>query len=273
MLTVEQVEAYRRDGVLLVRNVISGDELDRLRKAADDITAAAALHGMAMDQERGPIQLQDDHGFTEWQEFDENLFLYAKGRRGERVFRRAEGMFARDAIFGLISASPRLRSIVETNVGEPVIAANDSLVVKMPNAGAAVPWHRDPTGDLLLESIGDASSDFTCDIYIDQSTLQNGCLWALPGSHRKGGPEAPADPLDFDVPGARALEAQPGDLLLHSTGVLHGSPTNTSDSMRRTFYLHYRPPAELSTGFWKRSDEWIAERVEAFEALVAARHD
>lgn len=273
MLTQDQVQAYRRDGVLLVKRLLAPDELDRLRAAADVVTAQAVAHGKVMDERHGPIGLKDDHGFSEWQEFDEHKFLYARGAGGERVFRRAEGMFDRDPIFGLVSAHPRLRSIVEAIIGERVIAANDSLVVKMPGAGAAVPWHRDPSGETLLAETGDASDDFTCDVYIDHSTQENGCVWALPGSHRRETlPAGDPDPLDFDVPGAIPLEAEPGDLLLHSTGVLHGSPKNTSASMRRTLYLHYRPPAELSTGFWKRPQEWIEERTAAFEALVAARN-
>lgn len=273
MLSQDQVDQYRRDGVLLVKGLLAGAELDRLRVAADEVTEAGQAHGRVMDQKFGPIDLKDDHGFSEWQEFDEHMFLYARGLDGERLFRRAEGMFMRNQVFGLVSAHPRLRSIVETLVGERVVAANDSLVVKMPGAGAAVPWHRDPSGETLLKETGDASGDFTCDIYIDRSTVDNGCVWAIPGSHRRdGAPDPEPDPLDFDVPGAVALEAQPGDLLLHSTGVLHGSPKNTSTAMRRTLYLHYRPPAELTGGFWQRPQEWIDERVATFEKLVAARN-
>jgi hypothetical protein len=275
MISQAEIDAYRRDGVLLIRGVIGGDELARLRAAADAVTEAAVAHGRRLDRERGTIQLNDDHGFTEWQEIDEHLFLYGRGPGGERVFRRAEGMFARDPIFGLVSANPDLRQIVEAIVDQPTVAANDSLVVKMPGAGAAVPWHRDPSGDALIESLGDASGDFTCDVYIDRSTVENGCVWALPGSHRAEGAAAIAarsiDPLDFTTPGAVPLEAEPGDVLLHSTGVLHGSPTNTSAALRRTFYIHYRPPAELTGGFWQRPQDWIDRRVADFASFVEAR--
>lgn len=273
MLSQTQVEAYRRDGVLVVKGLLAGEELDALRRAADEVTEQAVVHGKVMDDKFGPIDLKDDHGFSEWQEFDENMFLYARGLDGERLFRRAEGMFNRGRVFGLVSAHPRLRSIVETLFGERVVAANDSLVVKMPGAGAAVPWHRDPTGDKLIRDVGDASGDFTCDVYIDRSTVENGCVWAIPGSHTKAGmPDPEPDPLDFDTPGAIPLEAEPGDLLLHSTGVLHGSPKNTSNQIRRTLYLHYQTPAQLLTGFWQRPQEWIDERVALYESLVEARN-
>jgi ectoine hydroxylase-related dioxygenase (phytanoyl-CoA dioxygenase family) len=134
-----------------------------------------------------------------------------------------------------------------------------------------VPWHRDPSGRALIDDVGDASSDFTCDIYIDPSTLDNGCLWALPGTHRAGGPDLADASPDFDVPGARALEAQPGDMIIHSTGVLHGSPTNTSSSVRRTLYLHYRTPAEIVGEYWQRPQEWVDERAAEFARYAAQR--
>src|SRR5581483_3972879 len=271
MLTQDQIHAYRRDGVLLVPGVVTGEELHRLQQVAERVTHEAVAHGRVLHEQLGLIDLAEDHGFWEWQSVDDRLFLYARGNQGERVFRRAEAMLTRDPIFGLVSANPRVRAIVEAIVGDAVIPANDSLVVKMPGAGAAVPWHRDPSGRQLIDDFGDASSDFTCDIYIDPSTVENGCVWALPGSHLAGGPDLEEASLDFDVPGARPLEARPGDMLIHSTGVLHGSPTNTSGSVRRTLYFHYRTPAEIAGGYWQRPQEWVDERAAEFEGYAAAR--
>ena len=45
------------------------------------------------------------------------------------------------------------------------------------------------------------------------------------------------------MPGAVILDAEPGDMLLHCTGVLHGSPRNDSAAMRRTLYLYFGPPS------------------------------
>jgi phytanoyl-CoA hydroxylase len=257
------VARYLRDGFLLVPGLFSGVELDRLRAAADRVMDEAIAYGQTLD-ERGLLDLQQPHGFYETQDFDERQFLYGLDAAGRRIWRRAEGMLRRDHAFLLAAAHPRLLDLVRAVKGAAdVVPGNDSMVVKMPGAGAAVPWHRDPPGERALAEGRQAAQDFTCDIYLDASTVENGCLWAVPGSHL-GGP-VPNDPLGFPVSGAVPLEAQPGDVLLHSTGVMHGSPTNRSSALRRTFYLHYATPAELLGGWWS----WTPERLAARTSLLA----
>jgi hypothetical protein len=255
--------AYRRDGFLLLRGLLSESELDLLRAASDRVLAEAVHYGRELDAIRPPV-LHSDHGFYEWDEIDERKFLYARDGEGRRIWRRAEGMWDRDAAFRVLTANPRLVDAVSRALGADAVPANDSMVVKMPGAGAAVPWHRDPPGIALIERLGDASSDFITDIYVDASTRDNGCVYGLPGSHRH---TETVDPERWDLAGAVALEAQPGDVLLHSTGLLHGSPPNRSTAMRRTFYVHYGSAEELERGFWKRDTAWIAERAAYFASM------
>jgi ectoine hydroxylase-related dioxygenase (phytanoyl-CoA dioxygenase family) len=122
-----------------------------------------------------------------------------------------------------------------------------------------------------MEQYGTAASDFTCDIYIDPSTVDNGCVWGLPGSHIAAGPDLDEGSLDFGARGAVPLAAQPGDMLIHSTGVLHGSPTNTSGAIRRTLYFHYRTREEIVGGYWQRPAEWADELAARFASYQAAR--
>lgn len=269
MLTPEQVERYRRDGFLVVKQVVTGDELARLQAVADRVTSEGVEHGRALDAER-PVELKDDTGFTDWQP-DEAGFLYGRAPDGARVFRRAELLWQRDAAFRVTTVHPGILNAIWQILDDDVVPTNDAMVVKMPGAGAAVPWHRDPPGQPLIDATGDASPDFTCDLYLDRSTVDNGCVWAIPGSHRAGGPAAPEDPLDFDAAVAVPVEAEPGDLLLHSTGVLHGSPRNTSNERRRTFYVHYRPPAELVSGWWSRPPEWVDGQIRFLKEALAER--
>ena len=100
---------------------------------------------------------------------------------------------------------------------------------------------------------------FNLDVYLDDSDLDNACVWAIPGSHLggfhetgdaaarhveswTGGNEGP------DVPGAVAVLAQPGDVLIHATSVLHGSWWNRSDRMRRTIYYHFDSYEDVNLG-------------------------
>jgi hypothetical protein len=240
VLTTEQIEAYRRDGVLTIRGAIAGDELRQLQEAADRLTDDAVAYGEELDA-RGAIELLDDHGFRDWSEMDDRRYLYGRTADGRRIWRRAQEMWTRDPIYRIVTANPVVLDTVTDVVGEPVVPLNAAMVAKMPGAGAAVPWHRDPPGEIAITAGDDPTPDFVVDIYLDHSTVDNGCLWARPGSHRW--PANEADSLDFGVEGAIPLEAEPGDMLLHCTGVLHGSPTNESGARRRTLYLYFGPPS------------------------------
>ncbi len=265
MLASANVDRYRRDGVLLVRNVVRGEELRLLQDAADRLQDAAVAYGEELDAVRS-LELRDDHGFTEWADLDAHNFLYGRGKKGERIWRRAEKMWDRDAIYRVVTANPEILDTVQQILGGPVVPANSAMVVKMPGGGAAVPWHRDPNSasDGLAR---DGSDDFVCDVYLDRSTVHNGCLWAIPGSHR--GPETDVAPLDFSRTDAVALEVEPGDMLLHSTAALHGSPANTSSERRRTLYLHYRTPAALAAA--GHPGPWVDERAALLAGMRTER--
>src|SRR5688500_4929212 len=129
MLTQDQIEAYRRDGVLVVRGVVTGEELRLLQEAGDRLTDDAIAYGREPDA-RGPIQLADDHGFREWDEIDERKFLYGRDADGRRIWRRAEDMWERDEIYRVVSANPRILAVVEAIHGRDVVPANSAVVAK-----------------------------------------------------------------------------------------------------------------------------------------------
>lgn len=264
-LNDEAVAAYRRDGFLLLRGVVRGAELEALRQATERVTEEAVAHGRRLDAE-APIQLRADHGFEDWEPPDASNFLYARDGEGRRVWRRAEAMWPRDAAFRSVTVNPRVLAVMRALGGDDWLPCQDSMVVKMPSLGAAIPWHRDPSGRELIIREGDACSQFVCDVYVDPSGPENGCVWAIPGSQRT------LDEVDdrerYEQPGAVPLAAQPGDLAIHSIGVLHCSPPSAS-AHRRVFYVLYESPEVLRDGIFHRSDEWIAD----MRVQFAAMHD
>ncbi len=261
MLSQSDVAYYRRNGFLKVRGLFSAAELARLQSAVERVTEEAVGYGRVLD-ERGPLELAGpDHGFREAPDFDEHRFVYARGSGKERVWRRAEGMSEREPAFRAALANPGLRDIAAELSGRPdVLPGVDALVVKMPRDGAACPWHRDRTGELLLQHLGDASSELIFGLYLDRSTEADGCLWVIPESHRRDGlsPDLPTtDSLDFDIPRATPLLAERGDLLVHSSGLFHASNANTSRELRRTFYVYY-PAATVELRDPRRVDDRLA---------------
>ena len=115
-------------------------------------------------------------------------------------------------------------------------------------------WHQDeqfiPTRDRSLTAAW---------IALDDATVHNGCLWALPGSHRPGVlyPQREQQDERFDCTreahrfpyrdeDAVALEVRAGDVVLFDGYLLHRSLPNTGGhGLRRALVHHYMNAASL----------------------------
>ena len=107
-------------------------------------------------------------------------------------------------------------------------------------------WHQDeyaiPTRDRSLTAAW---------IAIDDSTLENGCLWVIPGSHQKGylypkHNHGEYDDYDyaesafgFNESDKIPVPMKAGDVLFFNGYLLHKSEKNRTDKYRRALALHY----------------------------------
>ena len=91
------------------------------------------------------------------------------------------------------------------------------------------------------------------------STVENSCVWVVPGSHvweqERAKEWVERGRKDFQLPGAVPAETEPGDVLLHHTKVLHGSTVNTSPELRRVVYFDNRAAR------WNDSYHWFDRSV------------
>ncbi len=127
-------------------------------------------------------------------------------------------------------------------IGPNVCFTHQQFIVKHPDPRARtdVPWHQD-NGYGRLEP----PHDLTVWIVLDACTLDNGCLWVLPGSHTKGlRPHEPAGYLRaarVEEPGI-PIPMHAGDALLFGGLLLHRSLPNTTKETRVALYLRYCDP-------------------------------
>lgn len=150
-------------------------------------------------------------------------------------------------------AHPFVGDLLTRMVGADFVPLWEALVFKLPGNGSSVPWHRD---DL---SITGNERVFNVDIYPDHSTVENSCVWVVPGSHRWEQDKAMEWTLrgkqDFALLGAVPAEVAPGDVLLHHVKVLHGSTVNRSNSQRRVIYFDSRAAG------WNEKYGWFPQEV------------
>ena len=156
MLTQRQIDQFHRDGFLKIPQVFVGEELARLRQAA----SATENEGLA--------EAGDNH-------------LYHRQADGSKSYFRSEKMWSRDAIFRIATVKPELLAAVAQCIGHPFMPWNDSLVTKQPQSNVPIPFHQDPP----YYKKGEPTSsipDFVTDVYLDHSTVANGCVHGLPAA-------------------------------------------------------------------------------------------
>lgn len=148
---------------------------------------------------------------------------------------------------------PAMTDVLTTLIGPDVKAMQSMLFVK-PAGKPGQAWHQDeaylPTRDRSL-----------CGAWIalDDARIENGCLWAHPGSHIPGilypmhphGEErfdASEEAYDFPYPreGGVPIELAAGSGVFFSGYLLHRSLPNVSKaSTRRALVIHYMSAASL----------------------------
>jgi phytanoyl-CoA hydroxylase len=137
-------------------------------------------------------------------------------------------------------------SIAEQLCGEGMTLDFDQLLAKQPGREDAVfAWHQDQAYWINTDDRRTA----TCWLAIDDSTVENGCMQFLPGSHLE--PVRPHRPAGASREEQHTLvtdlrpEDQPvmvpirrGDITVHNEGILHGSGGNRSAGNRRRAYIN-----------------------------------
>lgn len=165
-------------------------------------------------------------------------------------------------------AHPFIGDLLHRIIGPDFIPCYESLVFKLPKYGSSVRWHRD--GNAIREN----HPIFNIDIYVDDSTVDNGCVWVIPGSHLWGIEEAQEiidrGEANFNRPDAVPAEVNAGDILLHHTKVLHGSKINTSETLRRVIYFDQRTPRWNETYRWWKP-EFLMERCKLYQRALHER--
>ena len=256
-------EAFRRDGYVHLRAVLSEAELTDIETVYDrflrgEITVAGKdLNDMTTGE----------HGT------DPSGYAIVNVMVPRRYYPAWQGnVFER-----------RATSIAQQLCGEGMVIDFDQLLAKQPGRNDAIfAWHQDQAYWIDTDDRRTA----TCWLAVDESTVENGCMQFLPGSHRQ--PVRPHHPLHGDRDASHTLvtELRPGDVMVpvpiargditvHSEGVLHGSGGNLStDSWRRAYIVALRSEstvqAERARGFTHSHNDDV-DVLEQVDGLTVSR--
>jgi len=219
------VERFRRDGYLEVEDLVPRDEV---RLYLD-------LYDRFLRGEIDAGHRRSDLGG-------------AGPRRGGQAERITQIMWPSDL-------APELRdclyyrralAVARRLLGEDLAFDFDMLIDKAPFTGAPTPWHQDRAYWVDLPDTRALSSWLA----LDRSTVENGCMWFVPGSHlqptrkhRPAGPAGGALACDADEAEAVAVPLEPGSCTFHQGGTIHYARGNSTGGHRRAMIANFRPAA------------------------------
>ena len=266
MLSEQELNSYEQQGFLVVEGFASASECDRLRTRAEELVQQfdpAEVVSVFSTKEQN--RTTDEYFLTSGDKirffFEENAFnpdgtlRYAKE---ESINKIGHALHDLDAVFDEFSRSPKIRELAGAVRLADAYLLQSMYIFKQPNIGGEVTCHQDSTF-LYTEPIEIAGLWFA----LEDATIENGCLWTIPGGHRHGlksrwrcSPQG----MKFDVYDEEPwpednlvpLEVRKGTLIVLHGLLPHRSFANRSRNSRHAYTLHL-----MGAGANYPADNWL----------------
>ncbi len=219
LITEEQVEAYQRDGVVMIKGLFK-DQVDLLRKGVEANMAEPGPYASNNEKKGQTGRFFDDYcNWTRISEFDE-----------------------------AIKASPVAEVAADLMRSDRVQMFHDHVLVKEPGTSMATPWHQDGPYYFVegqqtisfwspLDSVREASLRCVAGSHAWEKEVLPTRWVSEEGFFADEGQYMPVP--DPDAEGMRVMEweMEPGDAVAFNYRTLHGARGNTADQRRRAFSL------------------------------------
>ena len=240
MLSDEQLRQYAEDGYVNLGRIVSDDELAAIAAEEERLRAAKKRDTWA-DPEKNRAVF-----FGGLCDFSEPLReLCTHGRH--------------------IAAMKQL-------IGPSVALFFNQMVTKHPDKDttrSSFPWHQD-NGYARIEP----GNNVTVWMAIDDATLDNGCIWVIPGSHKHGLLDHNKQENNWYQEVAVQEEGTPvpvsaGEAIAFSAYTLHCSKLNTTTQSRRAYFMQYAEADAVHAASGKsicdESTTWVVAGARTFD--------
>ena len=223
-----QLAELRERGYYLLHGLLDTEEAgELLAETRRLIDRAPAEPAGPCDAHGDPVSHPEDYVFP----LDAN---------GDTVLNRIKFPLWRSRLFLEAYGNPHIHRVAYELYGDLMVPFDESIVLKMAHHGAGFAWHQD--GNFRTGAVAERGHNLG--IYLTPSTIANGVLHVLPGSHRQGilDLRTMVEQHGFALPGSLAAPAGPGNANVHSRSIAHGSQPNASPDLRVTWYVgfHHR---------------------------------
>jgi phytanoyl-CoA hydroxylase len=237
MLSVDQRAAYARDGFLVLEDFVPIADCAALKARAAELVA-----GFDPGPARTVFSTADQAHARDAYFLESGEAIRFFFEDDQRTLNKiGHALHDLDPVFDRVSRAPRMRALVEAlGIARPV-PLQSMYLFKQAHVGGEVDWHQDAT---FLHT--EPNSVVGLWIALDDATIDNGCLVALPGAHRgplrrrftRDGAMRTLDDTPWPDIEPVALEAPRGTLVVLHGLLPHASAANRSSRSRHAYSLH-----------------------------------
>jgi len=239
-LTPDELSFLDRNGYVVRENVFTPVEVAAITAACEDLVARLVRDRQLKRYKAGSYVFAPD--------FERSTMIKWEGDTD--VVHGIEPFAHLDPALKAWAHDPRFTEPMQAFVGD----ANPSLFteklnLKRPGVGGVNPLHQDYP--YWLDSAQAPDRVATAMLFLDDATLENGCLQVAPGSHRSGQWRNRTDTDEF---GANEIDAaayadvdmlpvplNAGSMVMFGSFLVHRSDPNRSTLQRRALLFSYQP--------------------------------
>src|ERR1051325_3386470 len=252
-MSSELNDKYEREGFLVLPNFVAAEDCDGLRARADELVQEFdPREAVSIFSTREQTRTSDDYFLESGDKirffFEENAFKSDGTLRQSKersINKIGHALHDLDPVFDAFSRRSDIKKLVhEWGFSDPRLLQS-MYIFKQPTIGGEVTCHQDGTF-LFTEPLRVLGLWFA----LEDATVENGCLWAIPGGHRVG---LKSRFLRADGGGTRfetyddsswpeeklvPLEVEKGTLIVLHPLLPHLSRENRSPNSRHAYTLH-----------------------------------
>ncbi|QNL48205.1 phytanoyl-CoA dioxygenase family protein [Olivibacter sp. SDN3] len=236
-ITPAQIAYYQQNGYLVIDDFLDRSELEYWRAAVEE--ALAERNGQKMPGKEGKIG--DDDGINKDAEYYGKVF---------------------DQLINLWQTNEKMKDLMcDARIGEMAakLAEVDGIRIWHDQALIKKPW-ANPTSWHLDTPFWSFSDRRALSIWValDDATLENGCLFFIPGSHRETTFENPGIGKNMDAiftfypsfvkSKSVAAPMRAGSCSFHNGLTIHGAHANMTSGVRRAMTCAYMPNGNVYNG-------------------------